>query len=138
MKLALLHPERYAYAASLSGAVDIAAILDVRRAPPGVPLDPAIVSEFACVFGSPEALKDSDDNLFVLAAKCAAEKAELPELFAVCGTEDFLYQDNLNFRRHLSKLGIALDYREEPGTHEWGFWDRWIRYVVEHLPIPEA
>jgi S-formylglutathione hydrolase FrmB len=65
-----------------------------------------------------------------------SEKADLPKLFLVCGTEDFLYSNNQNFRRKLESLGVDHEYQEEPGTHEWGFWDRWIKYVVENLPIP--
>ncbi len=38
--------------------------------------------------------------------------------------------------RELESLGVDHEYQEEPGTHEWGFWDRWIKYVVENLPIP--
>ena len=134
MKMGLLYPERYAYAASLSGVVDISALLD---GPHDEPIDPVGASEFASVFGSPDALRESDDNLMRLVEKRVSEKADLPELFLVCGTEDFLYANNQNFRRRLESLGVAHEYKEEPGTHEWGFWDRWIRYVVEHLPIPK-
>ena len=28
-----------------------------------------------------------------------------------------------------------LTYFEEPGTHEWGFWDRNIQRVLKWLPI---
>ena len=35
----------------------------------------------------------------------------------------------------LEKLGIPFVYREGPGTHEWGFWDRYIQEILAWLPI---
>ena len=65
--------------------------------------------------------------------QCRANGTRLPEIFLACGTEDFLYQENLLYKAHLEKLGIPFVYREGPGTHEWGFWDRQIQAYLKFL-----
>jgi S-formylglutathione hydrolase FrmB len=126
-KLALRRPDRYAAAASLSGAVDVRGLyvaLDEERRP-----------EFRRIFGSLDAFAGSDDDLFALADRAAKGDAPVPDLFQCCGTEDFLLQHNRKLRDHIRALGLKLAYHEAPGTHEWGFWDAWIRRVLEWLPL---
>ena len=49
---------------------------------------------------------------------------EKPRLFQCCGTEDFLYEHNRHFLQHARPLNPDLTYEEEPGTHNWEYWDR--------------
>jgi S-formylglutathione hydrolase FrmB len=121
-KLALRHPERFAAAASLSGALNMAA--SAKRGPRNW------VKEKRWIFGNLDKLSGSDNDLLALAGQLAASKAPQPRLFQCCGTEDFLYQDNLVFRDHAQKLGLDLTYSEGPGTHEWGYWDAQIQKVL--------
>ncbi|MDR0731789.1 MAG: hypothetical protein LBF63_08980, partial [Treponema sp.] len=51
-----------------------------------------------------------------------------------CGTEDFLYPVNVEFRDKF-KGRIDLTYHEEGGTHEWAYWDRNIKRIIDWLPI---
>jgi len=126
-KLALSHPDRYAAAASLSGALDIVRITSGT--------DGEVSSEMQNTFGAPESVRGSRNDLLFLASELASSKRPCPALFQCCGTEDFLYQDNLTFREHTHTLGLPLDYRECPGTHDWGFWDEHIQHVLRWLPI---
>jgi putative tributyrin esterase len=125
-KLALTHPKRYAAAASLSGAVDICGVFKNEDEP--------WLAEMRNVFGSPEALQGSRNDLFYLADQLAKKKKR-PRLYQYCGTEDFLYSDNLRFREHLKALGIQATYEEGPGTHEWQYWDQQIQRVLAWLPL---
>jgi putative tributyrin esterase len=75
----------------------------------------------------------SQTDLFVLAEKVAKSKVK-PKLYQCCGTEDFLYADNLRFRDFVRQLPLDLTYEEGPGEHEWGFWDRMIQKVLAWLP----
>ena len=68
----------------------------------------------------------------------AANANSSPVLFQCCGTEDHLYQDNLRFKAHVEELGLPLTYREGPGEHEWGYWDRMIQEVLAWLPLKNA
>ena len=125
-KLALRCPERFAAAASLSGATDIQIFRDSegdeRR-------------EWENVFGDLDALPGSDNDLLHLAERVAASDGPKPRLFQWCGTEDFLYEGNIKFRDHAQALGLDLDYSEGPGGHEWGMWDAQIQNVLDWLSL---
>jgi len=122
-KLALSHPDRFAAAASLSGALDVS-----RLAAEG------FGGDIANAVGDPASVPGSSLDLFALAER-VADKPNVPLLFQCCGTEDFLYEDNVRFRDHCRKLELRLDYEEEPGDHDWGYWDRKIRRVLGWLPL---
>lgn len=124
-KLGLSYPERYAAAASLSGALDLRDFLGMEGR-----------EEFGLVFGEPESVVGSGNDLFALADRVAAGGGRQPMLYQCCGTEDFLYGENVRFRDHARGLGLELTYEEGPGTHEWGYWDRHIQRVLEWLPLP--
>jgi len=126
-KLALSFPDRFAAAASLSGALDIAGHLKGR--------DHDIFPDFMLCFEDPRKLKGTGEDLFTLAKKISRRKGKKPMLYQCCGTEDFLYAENVHFRDHALKLGLDLTYDEGPGTHEWGYWDDRIQAVLDWLPI---
>jgi S-formylglutathione hydrolase FrmB len=121
-KLGLRCPERYAAAASLSGALNIAH--SARRGPR------EWVREKRMIFGSLGKLAGGEHDLLAQAEKLAASPGPRPRLYQWCGTEDFLYADNLLFRDHARKLGLDLTYEEGPGTHEWQYWDAQIQRVL--------
>ncbi len=127
-KLALSHPDRYAAAASLSGALDIVRTVHNHHG------DEAWQREMRMVFGDLDKVAGSPNDLFWLAEQVAKGPVQ-PRLYQCCGTEDFLYQDNLAFRDRALALGLDLTYEEGPGEHEWGYWDRMIQRVLEWLPL---
>jgi S-formylglutathione hydrolase FrmB len=131
-KLALTHPNRFAAAASLSGALDINEVVKP------VPRDPANEiwqAEMRNIFGDLDKVPGSEHDLFVLAEKVARGRTK-PRLYQCCGTEDFLYQDNLRFRDHVHSLPLKFTYEEGPGEHVWEYWDRMIQKVLAWLPGP--
>jgi putative tributyrin esterase len=128
-RLALTYPGRYAAAASLSGALDMASET------PGS--DDEWLQEKRRIFGELQAIRGSCNDLFALADKMVAGAGSQPRFFQWCGTEDFLYQANLRFRRHALGLGLNLDYSEGPGDHLWPYWDEQIRVVLRWLNPPK-
>ena len=80
-------------------------------------------------------LGGSENDLFYLAEKLKESGKPLPKMYQWCGTEDFLYEDNLKMRDHLRKLGYDLTYEESPGDHQWKYWDEKIQTVINWLPI---
>ena len=38
-------------------------------------------------------------------------------------------------RDHLEKIGYRFTYHEQPGIHNWDFWDDEIKRILEWLPI---
>ena len=119
---------RYAAAASLSGGLDMAAR---ASGPNGTGEHKARLER---VFGDLSAVPGSRHDLFSLASKVKRSRGPKPALFACCGTEDFLYQQNVNFRDQARKLGLDLTYEEGPGEHNWAFWDKMIQNVLAWLP----
>ena len=120
IKLALRHPDRFAAAASLSGA------LSVERRPAWRE------AEWDRTFGSLARARAQGDDLLALVA--SLDPIDVPPLWAWCGTEDDL-DDNRAFRDACAARGVALEYAEGPGAHEWSVWDAGIRRVLDWLPL---
>lgn len=124
-KLALGASDTFGAGAALSGALDM--VGDYQR---NMAENPQNRQLFQGIFGTEEQLNGSDNDLLTLAEKLAAQKKELPRLFAWCGTEDFLYQGNLKAWAHVKKLGYDLTCTESAGDHQWKYWDREIQNVL--------
>ncbi len=123
LKLGLSHPDRFAAVASLSGAVDVNRLVAEE-----------FVGDFKNIVGDTNSVVGTSIDLFALAER-VADQSGSPLLYQCCGTEDFLYEDNIRFRDHCRKLGLPLTYEEEPGDHEWGYWDMKIQKVLSWLPL---
>ncbi len=124
-KLALRGPDRFAAAASLSGA------LDVVRFARAMPSDAA--ADMRAIFGDPDGLAGGPDDLFQAARAAAAGAGPRPKLWQACGSDDYLYEDNRRFRDHALALGLDLAWIEAPGAHTWDFWDRHIQAALAWL-----
>ena len=44
-----------------------------------------------------------------------------------CGVDDESTQDNRDFDKRLTELGVPHTYREFPGSHTWGYWKVHLR-----------
>lgn len=126
-KLALTCPERFAAAASFSGALDMTALQE--RWPQEQRVD------MERIFGPQAEFAGSENDLFALTDRLIASGTPRPRLYQSCGTEDFLYADNLAFRDHAGEKGLTVRYSERPGSHEWGFWDAEIKETLAWLPL---
>jgi S-formylglutathione hydrolase FrmB len=122
-------PEKFAAAASLSGAVDIA----FRATPVPQGQMTELPGWMRNCFGDVRTLPGSDKDVFALMEK-AQQKGCLPRLYQSCGTADFLYGMNLCSYRKLTEMGIAVAWKEIPGkAHEWDLWDEEIRKVIDWM-----
>lgn len=122
-KLALSFPERYAKAASLSGALDITS----ERA------KEILQNEYAAVYGETARASQSENNLLRLIERFPLKYLKKTMLYQICGKEDALYESNQTFRAAATKAKLSLAYFEEQGGHTWEFWDRHIQTVLEWL-----
>jgi putative tributyrin esterase len=129
-KLALTRPDLYAAAASLSGALDICQVVKGHDDPN----DHVWLETMRNIFGDLDKVPGSEHDLFTLAQK-VSKSAARPRLFQYCGTDDFLYADNLRFRDHIRPLGFDYTYEETPGDHSWKYWDMEIQKVLAWLPL---
>jgi putative tributyrin esterase len=120
LKWALREPDRFAAAASMSGALDVVAL--ARR--------PQRRDLFDRVF--PGGQPGPEDDLFALLRQ--ADPAALPPLHVSCGTDDELVDANRSFVEAARRAGADVTVDVRPGEHEWGFWDKEIRTVLDWLP----
>jgi S-formylglutathione hydrolase FrmB len=122
---ALRQPDRFAAAASLSGALDL---VSLRRTRGRRAVDPDL---FDRVFG--DHLEGTDSDLFWLLDR--ADPATLPRLYLGCGTEDELYPQSVNVRDACTARRIPLTVDFGPGDHDWAYWDARIPHVLSWLPL---
>jgi putative tributyrin esterase len=129
-KAALLHPERYAAAASLSGVLS----LTVLQALPDDPRQ----KEFALLFGDLDKLAGSEHDPAVWLQQAAKKPFLLPHLYIAVGRQEDIYPLSGMFHAACQSLGVQANYHEEDGGHDWFFWDGQIRRFLAAVlgPIP--
>lgn len=74
------------------------------------------------VFGPAESFRGSDGDPVFLAKKCLENK-NAPRLFQACGTEDFLFENNLAYHEALLQMGYDHEWFTAPGIHDFVFWN---------------
>jgi S-formylglutathione hydrolase FrmB len=126
MKLALSKPDRFAAAASMSGALDLVGLVAREERVSRIEL-------FDRVFGEkipPEA------DLLALLAK--ADPSSLPRLHVSTGTEDAptLVEGNRTFVAALEKAGVEVTTDFRPGSHVWQLWDDLLPEVIHWMLHP--
>jgi putative tributyrin esterase len=121
LKLALTHPERYAAAACLSGALDLVAFS--KRPDRDEVMDRVFDHQVR-----------PGDDLFQLIASATG----VPPLHVSCGTEDGLLASCERFADAARAAGadVTTDFR--PGEHVWSLWDAVIQDVIAWLPLGTA
>lgn len=124
-KLALNHPERFAAAGSLSGALDMRK--SIRTPDGGLDVSP--------IWGD-QLIEGTTDDLVHLVKQAGG--ADLPRLWLTCGTEDFLRKQNENFIEAAQGGGVLVEVDWAPGDHEWGYWDRKIQQFLDFALDPSA
>ena len=123
MRLALAHPERFAAAASLSGALDMAH--------PRVRLERADV--YLNAFGDRD-VTGTDVDLLELLRR--ADPAALPDLMLTCGDRDELLAMQHSFLAGARERGIDGTTVLDGGTHTWDYWDHHVqRALAQHAEV---
>jgi S-formylglutathione hydrolase FrmB len=123
LKWALREPDRFAAAASLSGAAEISRLRRERAE------DPRMMQR---IFGDAPT-EGSDDDVLALVDR--SDPTATPPLYVCCGTEDELIGGNRELARRCQrrKLPITTDFG--PGEHDWAYWDDHIQDVLSWLPL---
>lgn len=127
LRMGLKHPEQYAMAASLSGALNVTR-LDTYGWTDG------LRAEFTRAFGPPGSRRRAEDDVFELARR--AEAGALPLLYIDCGAADPFLPGNRELAAILQERRIAYEYRETPGAHNWAYWDRQIVPILNGIKPP--
>ena len=93
-----------------------------------------VSEEFVYNYGSKSEMEGSVNDIPFQMEKLIDSGKPMPKFYQAVGTEDFLYEINVQFRDRFQPR-CDLTYTERPGTHEWGFWDEEIQKVIGWLPI---
>jgi S-formylglutathione hydrolase FrmB len=107
-------------------------------------LDPTVppIAGDKAVFGDLDEASQTDKNYQVayrqLRERVVAGEAEMPQLYLACGTEDGFLNSTRALRDQLLGDGMNVTYEEQPGGHEWDFWDAQIKKVIDWLPLDDA
>ncbi|MDE7015763.1 MAG: esterase family protein [Kineothrix sp.] len=132
MRNGLKYHETFGCIAGLS----VASIIDdIEKRTDDVPFFLQSRAYAESIFGDLDKVAKTDKNPKWLAQKLVEEKAELPEIYIACGLEDSLLEKNQDLQEYLKKLGFNVTYEEGPGAHEWDFWNRYIKRVLDWLPL---
>jgi S-formylglutathione hydrolase FrmB len=67
----------------------------------------------------------------LLAISKALAPANRPHFRFDCGVDDFLLDENRQFRDHLENIGFPHDYEEFTGDHSWPYWDEHVQDALK-------
>ncbi len=123
VKLGLKYPDLFAFAGSLSGALDAAQNLDTLR--------PEFAAKLREVFGN-EGSRERTENDVVLLLNTPLQ-SPYPYFYLACGTADFFLDTNRVFVMQLSSRKIPYEYHETPGGHTWEYWDRELQPMLQAI-----
>lgn len=129
MKWALRCPEFFAAAAGMSGVGGLEDLGFLARFNEGKP------NSVLNSFGTYEQYQNSENDLKYLAKQLMISGKTIPRLFSCCGTEDFTYTGCIKFIEYAKEIGLEITYEEGPGGHDWDFWERWLRRIVDWMRI---
>ena len=114
VKIALKHPELFAFAGGLSAAVNV----------PTRPFSIKRVSQWrfhSSIFGPSGSQTRRDNDPYVLAR--SVDPSRMPYLFLGCGQQEGLLAANRKFAAILEERGFAYEFHTSPGDHNWLQWN---------------
>lgn len=125
-KLALKTPERFGAAVSLSGVLDVKALVERCI------IDPQLIEGhgFDNIFRNYEV--PDEEDLFALLKK---SDAKLPKMRMYCGKDDFLLADNLDFHKALVPGHSDCELMVEDGDHNWNYWNHTVQQSLDWLKL---
>jgi putative tributyrin esterase len=124
VKLALDHPETFAFAGGISSAIDV-----TRRRFTWRRLNQS--RHFEELFGPDGSQARRNYDPFHLATK--ADAKTLPYLYLTCGEQEGLLAPNREFAALLKRSGIAHEFHAVSGGHEWIRWEQQLPALFASL-----
>lgn len=121
IKFALTQSDKFAKAAPLSAVFEAQRFIDLDW------------TDFSpqSITGNNTQIKGTELDTYYLLDQAIDANVDIPELFIMCGKEDFLYHDNLQFIETLNKKGVSYKFEDGPGNHDYAYWDRAIKRAIE-------
>ena len=126
VKFGLKSPFTFAFVGSMSGAFGITRVNDQG-------IEWEALKKSLKLFGSVGSDTRKQNDVFELIKQMPANRIpSLPFIYFDCGTEDSgVFPDNRELAAMLLEKKIPHEYRELPGDHSWGYWDRQVQEVLK-------
>ncbi|WP_166919265.1 alpha/beta hydrolase [Flavobacterium poyangense] len=118
--LSVRHPDLFCAAGSMSGAVDMSAMLNRDSST-------QVIKLMQPVFGDKSSNSELYEQNSVLAMLDKIKVNRLP-LIIDCGVDDFLIEPNRELHRRLVYNKVDHEYTERPGAHTWDYWENSLPY----------
>lgn len=121
LKIGLKNPDIFSKVAALSPITDI---VHFRNNPE----TPMATNTFDTIFDSPEKIA-KNQLVNIVSNKNYGQK-----IMTICGNEDYMYQDNIDFKNFMTqKIGPNYTFHEVAGNHSWDTWTANIETIFKWL-----
>lgn len=125
---ALAFPQTFSKTIALSSALLVNGLKNMKKGE-GNPI--ANYEYYEQMFGDLSKVADTDNNPEVLVRKLVESKAQIPDIYMACGTEDFLFGPNTAFKEFLDSMNVPVTYFTGPGVHDFVFWRAQLKAGLE-------
>lgn len=130
LHVGLTHSHNYSKIVALSSAL---IIHQLKQMSPDDVNPMANYAYYVDVFGNLKTAENRDCNPEVLIRKKLEANEPVPEIFMACGSEDMLVETNRAFRDFLKENGVAAQYQESAGKHDWKFWNQCLEPAIQWM-----
>ena len=87
------------------------------------PIPPAMTRD---IFGDTMNILKSDKNPEYQYQMLKEQGKQIPKIYMAIGTEDSLYEGNVDFSKFLKEQDADFLFEDGPGKHDWKFWNEYI------------
>ena len=94
-------------------------------------------SYLEAVFGDLEKAKNSDVSIDWLIRNNVQKGKNGQKMYIACGKSDGLLKHSKRIAAMLKENGYDVTYETGKGAHEWDFWNRYIKHVIDWLPLDD-
>lgn len=131
LRCALERPDVFAYCGAFSGAYDLEDIYKMSISPETADVLVGTKEDYQAIFDGYDKIPDAVKIENII--KNTVDKQELPAVYMMCGTEDFLYSHTCRVKALCEKYLADFAYEEWPGYHEWDMWDEAIERMLKRF-----
>ncbi len=129
LKVALMRPERYHLCGAFSSAISpLHRMIGEFSAAESIPPEH---KEWVGVFGHRSKPVRGEDLKALVLSYAEGEPVEKPIIHMTCGKQDFLYEDNIDFKNFMEEQDFEFRYFEKDGVHDWYFWNDSLKLMLE-------
>ncbi|GMO57697.1 MAG: alpha/beta hydrolase family protein [Termitinemataceae bacterium] len=135
LKLSLSKPGQYGFCGAISPACLFLSeqLAGLRKEgaswAAASPENAALLRDMTAIFGQDLRAKAESDPL-ALAKKAASQKNKA-KIFACCGKQDDLLEENRKFNHAIQDLGLDYNFAEWDGKHDWVFFNDALKKALD-------